>query len=132
MRTSSARMLSTALVALCLVGGTAQAQGRGRGNGKVPPGLAKVPPGLAKKGGLPPGQAKKIYRADDGVGVLRDIFGQHGYTVVRTANNGESRYVYYRLRNGTIRRAIVTPGPDRLAFRNVPDALLREVLARLY
>jgi hypothetical protein len=64
--------------------------------------------------------------------VLRDIFGQHGYTVVRTASDGDSRYVYYRLRDGAVRRAIVTPGPERLSFRNVPDALLREVLARLY
>jgi hypothetical protein len=124
MRIRPARIFTTAAVALCLAGGTAQAQGRGH--------TGKVPPGLAKKGGLPPGQAKKIYRADDGVSVLRDVFGQHGYTIVRTANSGESRYVYYRLRNGTIRRAIVSPGADRLAFRNVPDALLREVLSRLY
>jgi len=87
---------------------------------------------LEKKGGLPPGQAKKIYRADDGVAVLRDIFGQHGYTVVRVTNSGESRYVYYRLREGAVRRAVVIPGPERLTFRSVPDLLLREVLARLY
>jgi len=66
------------------------------------------------------------------VNVLRDIFGQHGYTVVRTAGSGDARYVYYRMRDGATRRAIVTPGPDRLSFRNVPDALVREVLARLY
>jgi hypothetical protein len=101
----------------------------------VPPGLAKkggVPPGLAKKGGLPPGQAKKLYRADDGVAALRDVFGRHGYTVVRTANSGDTRYVYYRRRNGTLQRAIVMPGSDRLRFRNVPDALVREVYSRLY
>jgi hypothetical protein len=40
--------------------------------------------------------------------------------------------VYYRLRDGTVRRAIVSPGTERLVFRNVPDLLLREVLARLY
>jgi len=125
MRTSSARFIMTTAVTLCLVAGTAQAQGRGRGGGKVPP-------GLVKKGGLPPGQAKKIYRADDGVVVLRDIFGQHGYTVVRTVNSGDSRYVYYRLREGSVRRAIVRPGTERLVFVNVPDLLLREVLARLY
>jgi hypothetical protein len=123
MSTSSARILCTAAVALCLVSGAVEAQGRGND---------KVPPGLAKKGGLPPGQAKKIYRADDGVGMLRVIFGEHGYTVVRTANDGESRYVYYRVKNGPIRRVIVVPGPERLTFRNLPDALLREVLARLY
>ena len=135
MRTNSARTFYVALAALFLVTGGVQAQGRGKGNGKVPPGLAKtggVPPGLAKKGGLPPGQAKKIYRPDDGVGVLRDVFGQHRYTVVRTSNNGDTRYVYYRLRDGSTRRAIVSPGAERLTFRNVPESLLREVLARLY
>lgn len=135
MHTKSARAFCAAIVALCVTAGAAQAQAKSKGTGKVPPGLEKtggVPPGLAKKGGLPPGQAKKIYRADDGVSVLRDIFGRHGYTVVRTANSGNSRYVYYRLKDGTIRRAVVSPGTDRLAFSNVPDALLREVLARLY
>ena len=124
MRSLSARILCAAVM-LCLVSQASQAQGRGRGPNKVPP-------GLEKKGGLPPGQAKKIYRADDGVAVLRDIFGQHGYTVVRVTNSGESRYVYYRLREGVVRRAVVIPGPERLTFRSVPDLLLREVLARLY
>ena len=124
MRISSARFMTTA-VALCLVAATAEAQGRGRGN-------EKVPPGLVKKGGVPPGQAKKMYRADDGVVVLRDIFGQHGYTVVRTSNHGDSRYVYYRLRNGTVRRATISPGTDHLAFHNVPELVLREVLTRLH
>jgi hypothetical protein len=125
MNTRSIRMMCVALATLCIASGAATAQGRGHGHNKVPP-------GLAKKGGLPPGQAKKIYRADDGVNVLRDIFGQHGYTVVRTAGSGDARYVYYRMRDGATRRAIVTPGPDRLSFRNVPDALVREALARLY
>ena len=124
MRSLSARILCAA-VTLCLISQASHAQGRGRGPNKVPP-------GLEKKGGLPPGQAKKIYRADDGVAVLRDIFGQHGYTVVRVTNSGESRYVYYRLREGAVRRAVVIPGPERLTFRSVPDLLLREVLARLY
>jgi hypothetical protein len=135
MRTSSARTLCMVVAALCLTTEGLHAQGRGRGNGKVPPGIAKAggtPPGLAKKGGLPPGQAKKIYRPDDGVGVLRDVFGQHGYTVVRTSNDGDRRYVYYRLRDGSIHRATVSPGAERLSFRNVPESLLREVLARLY
>jgi len=125
MRSFTARVFCIGAIALCVISQSSQAQGRGRGPDKVPP-------GLEKKGGLPPGQAKKIYRADDGVVVLRDIFGQHGYTVVRTANSGDSRYVYYRLRNGAVRRAIIIPGPERLTFRNVPDLLLREVLARLY
>jgi hypothetical protein len=91
-----------------------------------------VPPGLAKKGGLPPGQAKKLYRADDGLVVLRDVFGRHGYTIVRTTRNGDSRNVYYRLGEGAIRRAVVMPGSSRLQFRNVPDALVREIYSRLY
>jgi hypothetical protein len=144
-----ARSSSFAVVGLCLALGTAGAQGRGNGHDRnrerdryrdrqdyrVPPGLArqgKIPPGLAKKGGLPPGQAKKLYRADDGVVALRDVFGRHGYTVIRTANSGNTRYVYYRSRNGTVRRAIVMPGSDRLRFRNVPDALVREIYSRLY
>lgn len=150
MRKSSSvlRALSVAVAGLCLITGTARAQGKGHDRDRdhdrdrrvqeqyrVPPGLArqgKIPPGLAKKGGLPPGQAKKLYRADDGVVALRDAFGRHGYTVVRTTTSGNSRYVYYRLGNGTVRRAIVMPGSDRLRFRNVPDALVREIYSRLY
>ena len=150
MRESSLiRTLTVAVIGLCLTAGTAHAQGKGHGRDRdhdrsrshvreqyrVPPGLArqgKIPPGLAKKGGLPPGQAKKLYRADDGVIALRDAFGRHGYTVVRTANSGDTRYVYYRLRNGTVHRAIVMPGSDRLRFRNVPDALAREIYSRLH
>ena len=125
MNTRSIRTICVALSALCIATGTASAQGRGRGPNKVPP-------GLVKKGGLPPGQAKEIYRADDGVSVLRDVFGQHGYTIVRTAGSGDARYVYYRMRDGATRRAIITPGVERLTFRNIPDAIVREVLARLY
>lgn len=92
----------------------------------------RVPPGLAKKGGLPPGQAKKMYRATDGVVALRDVFGRHGYTVVRTQPFGTGQYVYYRLGNGLVQRAVVYPGTDRLTFQNVPQLLLQEVLARLH
>jgi hypothetical protein len=93
----------------------------------------RIPPGLAKKpGGMPPGQYKKIYGADQGANVLRDVMGRRGYTVVRTEDAGNSEYVYYRLRDGSIRRAVVSPGRDRLQFGNVPSSLLSEVLARLY
>ena len=92
----------------------------------------RVPPGLAKKGGLPPGQAKKMYRATDGVVALRDVFGRHGYTVVRTQPFGTGQYVYYRLGNGLVQRAVVYPGTDRLTFQNVPQLLLQEVFARLH
>lgn len=92
----------------------------------------RVPPGLAKKGGLPPGQAKKMFRTADGVVALRDVFGRHGYTVVRTQPFGTGQYVYYRQGNGLVQRAVVYPGTDRLTFQNVPQLLLQEVLARLH
>ena len=101
----------------------------------VPPGLAKkggVPPGLAKKGGYPPGQANRRYNTDEGAGTLRDILAQHGYTIVRSSNNGSYRDVYYRYHNGTLHRAIVAPGTNQLSFRNVPSSVLRDLKARLY
>lgn len=122
MRLLSLRVAALGL-AVCAAAGTAHAQGRGSGG---------VPPGLAKKGGLPPGQAKKIYRPDDGIVVLTDVFSHHGYTFIRMTPDRESRIVFYRYRNGPVRRVIVRPGPERLVFVNVPDVLLREVLGRLY
>jgi len=93
----------------------------------------KVPPGLAKKpGGMPPGQYKKRYSTTEGSSVLRDILLGRGYTVIRTENAGANQYVFYRLRDGSVQRAVVSSGDERLVFGNVPDALLREVLARLY
>lgn len=92
-----------------------------------------IPPGLAKKpGGMPPGQYKKLYSAGQGATVLSDVLGRHGYHVVRTADAGDSRYVYYRDAAGTLHRATVTPGGDRLRFSSVPRALLEEINARLY
>jgi hypothetical protein len=102
----------------------------------VPPGLAKkggLPPGLAKKpGGMPPGQYKKLYSTHQGATVLSDVLGRRGYPVVRSTDAGESEYVYYRDHDGRVRRAIVSPGSDRLRFSNVPSSLLSEVLSRLY
>ena len=141
--------------ALCaLAAGSALAQGKGHGKAKgqekhatvvggdvvadqrdVPPGIAKkggVPPGLAKKpGGMPPGQYKKRYDTNTGAGILRDVFVQRGYTVTRLVPSGTSQYVYYRLPDGSERRAVVRPG-ERLTFVNVPAAILQEVVARLY
>ncbi|MDF1501699.1 hypothetical protein [Roseisolibacter sp. H3M3-2] len=117
-----------AFALLALAAGTAEAQGRGKGNGNG----NKVPPGLAKKGGLPPGQAKKLYRADDGVVVLRDVFGRNGYTVVRTVPEGDRRFVYYRGADGVVRRAVVAPGEERPSFTNVPRAVLEQIWSRLY
>jgi hypothetical protein len=93
----------------------------------------KVPPGLAKKPGqMPPGQYKKRYGTSQGASVLGDILRRRGYSVLRVAPSGDSRYVYYREGDGDIRRAIVSPGSDRLSFRNVPSLVLQDVLARLY
>jgi hypothetical protein len=129
MRSTLSKVLGTAAVLAALLhADPAQAQGRGKGEGHG----HKVPPGLAKKGGLPPGQARKLYRADDGVVALRDVFGRNGYTVVRTVPEGDARYVYYRSGDGTVRRAIVRPGEDRLSFGNVPSDIVRQVVARLY
>ena len=72
------------------------------------------------------------YNADQGAYVLSDVLGRRGYTIVRRADAGTSEYVYYRDRDGRIRRAIVSPGDDRLRFSNVPGSLLTEVLSRLY
>ena len=92
-----------------------------------------IPPGLAKKpGGMPPGQYKKQYNAGQGAYVLSDVLGRHGYHVVRTADAGDSRYVYYRDAAGNLHRATVSPGGDRLRFTAVPRALLQELNARLY
>jgi hypothetical protein len=92
-----------------------------------------VPPGLAKKpGGMPPGQYKKLYSTHQGASVLSDVLGRRGYPVVRSTDAGASEYVYYRDHDGRVRRAIVSPGDDRLRFSNVPSSLLGEVLSRLY
>jgi hypothetical protein len=126
------RAASAAFAALVLLAAPAAAQGKRKGQVKPEPNPStETPPGLAKKGGLPPGQAKK-YRPDDGVVVLRDVFGRNGYTVVRTATNGDARYVWYRTSDGVLHRAIVSPGTERLSFTNVPALVLRQVLARLY
>ena len=67
-----------------------------------------------------------------GAYVLSDVLGRHGYHVVRTADAGDSRYVYYRDQSGNLHRAIVSPGSDRLHFSSVPSTLLQELYARLY
>lgn len=93
----------------------------------------RVPPGLAKKPGhMPPGQYKKRYGARQGAYALRDVFGRNGYTVTRIVPNGSSQYVYYRLPDGTVQRAIVSPGSTQLQFNNVPANILQALLAQLY
>ena len=94
---------------------------------------SRVPPGLAKKPGqMPPGQYKKRYGTNEGATVLGDILRGRGYTVSRVAPYGESQYVYYRLRDGAERRALVSSGTEGLQFTNVPATVLQAVLARLY
>lgn len=162
MRVSLHRLAGVAAAALFLASaGTAQAQGKGKDKNKNVQARVQgddrhrddrvydqrgtydprydqargraIPPGLAKKpGGMPPGQYKKLYNTNQGASVLRDVLGRRGYTVVRTADAGTSQYVYYRAQDGTVRRAIVSPGTDRLRFSNVPSSLLTEVLSRLY
>ena len=103
------------------------------GNRDVYGNRASVPPGLAKKPGqMPPGQYKKRYGTYEGADVLGGILRRRGYPVLRVVPAGESQYVYYRMRDGSQRRATVSPGTDRLVFRNVPTSLLQEVLAKLY
>ena len=99
----------------------------GYGNG------VKTPPGLAKKpGGMPPGQYKKRYGTNDGADILGGVLRRRGYSVLRVVPAGDSRYVFYRLRDGREQRAIVSPGSDRLRFLNVPASLLQEVLTVMY
>jgi hypothetical protein len=154
MRNHHIRMLGLAAAAV-LLATSAQAQGKSQGKGKghekgdrgrgadqvveregtrdTYGNGVKVPPGLAKKPGqMPPGQYKKRYGTNEGATVLGDILRRRGYSVLRVVPAGESQYVYYRLNNGTEQRAIVSPGTERLVFRNVPPALVQEVLAKLY
>lgn len=137
MRRDIGRTLAVALAVVALAG-TAQAQGKSHGHGRGDDhGDAygddrSVPPGLAKKPGqMPPGQFKKRYGTADGAWVLRDVLRRRGYVVTRLATVGDARTVYYRASDGTLRRALVRPGGDRLAFGNVPAVVLQEVLARL-
>ena len=106
---------------------------RGDYDARYEQGRRAVPPGLAKKpGGMPPGQYKKLYTTRQGASVLSDVLGRHGYSVVRSTDAGNSRYVYYRDRAGTVHRAIVAPSGDRLRFSSVPRSLLDEINGRLY
>ena len=74
----------------------------------------------------------KQYDPSQGASVLGDIMRQRGYTVTRIVQSGIVQNVYYRTGTGPEQLAMVGPGADRLQFRNVPPALLQEVLARLY
>jgi hypothetical protein len=153
------RNMALGAVALAIATASAGAQGKGKGKGhqkaagSVMTGAwpkqqrtqvsggdivivrpdRKVPPGLAKKPGqMPPGQYKKLYSSREGATMLGDVFGRHGYVVTRIVPVGTSQYVYYRRPDGTLVRAIVSPGTERLRFTNVPSLILNELIARLY
>jgi len=135
MRYALSRLLTLSAFAFTVAGSSAQAQAPRKNKAKDNDRAVgqRIPPGLAKKpGGMPPGQYKKRYRTREGATVLGDIFGRNGYTVRRITPYGESQYVYYRMPDGTERRAIVSPGTDRLRFSNVPSTLLEQVIAQLY
>ncbi len=135
MRRSFVRLIALSTFAITVSGTSAHAQGASQGKAKKSAGVAgqRVPPGLAKKpGGMPPGQYKKRYGTREGATVLGDIFGRNGYPVRRITPYGESQYVFYRMPDGTERRAIVSPGTDQLRFSNVPTTLLQQVIAQLY
>lgn len=77
-------------------------------NGDVRDNGTRVPPGLAKKPGqMPPGQYKKRYGTNEGADVLGGVLRRRGYSVLRVVPAGDSRYVYYRLNNGTDRKSVV-------------------------
>jgi hypothetical protein len=107
-----------------------------RANGDIwrVPQNRRVPPGLAKKPGqMPPGQFKKHYYTPyQGATTLGGFLRRGGYRVDRIGSAGDSRLVYYRGPDGILRRAIVSPGADRLGFSNVPSSLLQQVMSALY
>lgn len=123
MRNQVVRTLALAAGLLSLAG-TAQAQGHSHDH--EPPGLAKKP------GGMPPGQAKKVYNTADGADALSTLLRERGYTVTRVVpGTHDTRYVYYRLHKGREQRAVIRPGTARPAFTNVPSSLMRELMTRL-
>lgn len=91
-----------------------------------------TPPGLAKKpGGMPPGQYKKRYGTDDGVVILRDVFGREGIRIIRVERSGDRRFVFYRSRTGTVQRAVVSPGTERPTITGAPTSVIGKVLSRM-
>ena len=152
---SIARALGAVVVALGVAAGAAGAQGKGKAQDKgqekgkgagqhvvqpAPrggdaPANARgngTPPGLAKKpGGMPPGQYKKRYRPDDGVVILRDVFGREGIRVIRVERSGDVRYVVYRTRTGATARATVRPGEERPVITGAPKSVMGKVLERM-
>ncbi|HEU4995856.1 MAG TPA: hypothetical protein VFT29_13615 [Gemmatimonadaceae bacterium] len=99
---------------------SALAQGKGPGNGKVPP-----------------GQAKKV-TPSGAVVVIRDVFVHNGYDVVRVEQVGLTQVVYYRRGNmgkgkgkGPLERMVVRPSNNIVVFDGGPATLLVNVRLRL-
>ena len=118
----SRRVSCVALVALCAAAvHSAEAQGRGAGKNK-----------------MPPGQAKKVVTAGAAVVVTREVLVKHGYTVVRIEDVGLTHVIYYRRGNmgrgrglGPIERMVVRPSGDIVVFEAGPAPVLLDIRVRL-
>lgn len=114
-------LMVVAAGALGLAGQAAAKPGHGHGHGAVGYGVGGCPPGLAKKGCIPPGQAKKLYRGqrwESGYGSYYP-YSQIPYDLRRQYRLSD-RYRYY-YDNGTI--YAVNPRTQLIA--QVISALLR-------
>jgi len=110
-----------AAASLGFAGQAAAKPGHGHGHGAVGYGVGGCPPGLAKKGCIPPGQAKKLYRGQR----WESGFGSYyPYSRIpfdlRRRYDLSNRYRYY-YDNGTI----YVVNPRTMLIAQVINALLR-------
>lgn len=115
--------------ALCLPTSAVQAQGRGHGHGHG------GPPGLEKKGGMPPGLAKKREHA---IYVTRDVLDRHGYAVVRVEEHGDARWIFYKpkhRKHARVSYLIIRPDDDyeedRIVVVDAPRPVLLDINIQL-
>ena len=116
-------MLIGAAATLAFSGAASAKPGNGHGHGHRPVGygVGRCPPGLAKKGCIPPGQAKKLYRGQrwqTGFGTSYS-YSRIPYDLRRRYRLSD-RYRYY-YDNGTV--YVVNPRTQLIA--QVISALLR-------
>jgi hypothetical protein len=100
--------------------GYGHGKGHGYGYGERGYGAGGCPPGLAKKGCMPPGQAKKLYRGEryPGYGTLYG-YPRIPYSIrTRYALRPYDRYYYY---DGNLYRV----NPRTMLIEQVISALLR-------
>jgi len=116
-------MLIGAVAALAFTGAASAKPGNGHGHehGAVGYGVGGCPPGLAKKGCIPPGQAKKLYRGQR----WESGFGSYyPYSRIpfdlRRRYDLSNRYRYYYA-SGTI----YVVNPRTMLIAQVINALLR-------